>query len=115
MKIDILTKNVEMTSAIRSYAEKKIGSLALFVKRFEKDGEVEIFLEVARTTKHHKHGEVFYAEATLNLSGKTIRAEKYNINLYDAINGLKQMLKNDIIKYKSKLTDTKIRGKAAKK
>jgi len=115
MKIDVLTKNVEMTRAIQSYINKKIAILGSLIKRFEKESEVTLFLEIARTTKHHKRGEIFYAEGTLNLSGKTIRAEEYNIDLYSAIDMLKQTLKNDIIKHKNKIVDRNIRKKNKRK
>ncbi len=103
-----------MTNAIKAYVNQKIGALSSFVKRFEKRGDITLFLEIARSTKHHKHGEVFYAEATLALPGKTIRVEEYNTDLYRAIDGLKKTLKRDIIKYKSKLVHKTNRKKAGK-
>ncbi len=102
MKIHIKATNLDLTPSIREYTEKKIGSLDKFLERFEKEGEVEIFVEVARTTKHHKSGEVFYAEATFSLGKKVFRAEDTDEDIRVAVDKLRDKLQQEIKKYKEK-------------
>lgn len=107
MTIEILASTIELTPAIRSYVEDKIGSLGKFVERFEEQGPLRISIEVARTTKHHRHGDVFYAEATLGISGKIIRAECTDADLYAAIDGMRDVLKQEISKFKGRADASK--------
>ena len=52
---------MELTPAITQYIEEKIGSLDRYAENMEKDGDpalgheiVEAFVEIGRTTKHHR-------------------------------------------------------------
>lgn len=100
MQIKILAKQVEVTPSLKEYIEKKIGTISRFLSRFEKDGEKIVFIEIARTTRHHKQGEVYYAEATLELPGKILRAEYEHADPRAAIDQIKDVLKLEIKKYK---------------
>lgn len=102
MVINIKATNLDLTPSIREYAEEKIGSLNKFLERFEKEGEVEIFVEIARTTKHHKSGEVFRAEATFSLGKKVFRAEDLSEDIRLAIDEVRNKLQQEIKKYKEK-------------
>lgn len=102
MTIKILSTGIELTSSIKAYIDEKIMPLGRFLKKHEEVDEVEIAIEVGHTTKHHRHGEFFYAEATLNLSGDTIRVEHSDLDLYIAVDRMKDILKQDIIKHKEK-------------
>ncbi|OGM89699.1 hypothetical protein A3J77_01730 [Candidatus Wolfebacteria bacterium RBG_13_41_7] len=92
--------------------EEKIGSLDKFLERFEKNGEIEIFVEIARTTKHHRSGEVFYAEATFSLGKKVFRAEDLNKDIRLAIDEVRDKLQQEIKKYKEKKIERSVRIKA---
>lgn len=100
MKINIKATNLDLTPAIREYIEKKIGSLSRFLKRFETKSEVEVFIEIARTTKHHRHGNVLYAEATIPLGKKILRAEHFDWDIRVAIDKIKNKLQQGIKEYK---------------
>lgn len=100
MNIDIKATGIELTPAIREYAEEKIGSLQKFLKRWELEGEVKTWVELDRTTHHHHKGMVFRAVADLRLPGKILRAEEYNADLRAAIDRVKDTLKREIAKYK---------------
>ncbi len=102
MQIHIKATRLELTPIIEKYIERKIGGLQRFVKRFEKERQVHIFFEIARTTRHHKSGNVFYAEATVDLPGETIRAEHHDADIRAAIDSIKNLLSRDIRKYKEK-------------
>ena len=100
MKINTRTKDLDLTPSIRTYIDQKIGSLSRFVKSFDKEGLVEIWLEISRTTKHHRRGNVYRAEADLHLPGKILRAESENWDMRVAIDEIKDKLQREIKKYK---------------
>lgn len=117
MQINVKATNLELTPAIREYIEIKIGSLNRFLKRFETPKEspegkfptgrakteAEIFIEIARATKHHKSGNIFYAEATLPLGKKILRAEHSDWDIRVAIDKVKDKLQQEVKKYKEKI------------
>ncbi|MEK7566400.1 MAG: ribosome-associated translation inhibitor RaiA [Patescibacteria group bacterium] len=100
MKIIIKTTQIELTPALKEYTEKKIGSLGKFIKKIDTKEGVEIFVEIGKTTKHHKSGEIFYAEATMELPKKVLRVENSSVDLRAAIDTIKDVLKQSIQKYK---------------
>lgn len=102
MKINIKATNLDLTSALKEYIEEKIGALAKFVKRWDLEGVVEIWLEVGRTTKHHNKGDVFRAEADVRLPGKILRAEEADSDVRVAVDRVRDKLKKEIEKYKAK-------------
>lgn len=107
MKMTIYANGLELTDAIRDYAEKKLGELDKFIP---KGTLSDINVELQKTTSHHKKGEVFRAEANVKLPGKLIRGESQEDNLYAAIDLLKDELKRDLRKYKDRHHDLQIRG-----
>lgn len=102
MRIDIKSRNLDIDSTLVEYVEKKIGSVSRFTERFDKKEELIAFIELARTSKHHKKGNVFYAEVTLNLPGARIRVEHTATNIRLAINSVKDELQSRVKKYKEK-------------
>ncbi len=102
MKIIIKASQIEITPSLKSYIESKIGSVEKFIKRFEDKEEAEALIEIARSTKHHRHGDVFYAEANFLIKGKKIRAEKFDEDIRAAVDGLRDTLKTELQKYKEK-------------
>ncbi|HEY4497037.1 MAG TPA: ribosome-associated translation inhibitor RaiA [Candidatus Paceibacterota bacterium] len=105
MKIDIITKNLELTAPLREYIEIKIGSLEKFLEKF-KEMDLDIKIEVARTTKHHKQGEVFYAEGNIALPGSVLVASSESWDIRVAIDDIKNKLQREIRKYKGKADPT---------
>lgn len=105
MQINIKATNLDLTPAIREYIEAKIGSVSKFLKGFEVKNETEIFIEIARTSRHHKSGNVFYAEATLALGKKVLRAEHSDWDIRVAIDKMKDKIQEEIKRYKEKMTE----------
>ncbi len=103
MKIQIVSKKIEMTEPLKEYVELKIGSLGKFVSRYEEDGELTMHVEVARTTAGQHKGEVFYAEASIQLPGKLVRAEDTQADARVAIDSVKKIMKQELVKYKEKM------------
>lgn len=92
--------NVELTASIIDTIEKKLLSLAKLTERM--GPATELSVEVGKTTKHHKKGPVWRAEATLAVPGKVLRAEVTDIGLYGSIDLLKDDLERQIKAYKEK-------------
>jgi len=71
-------------------------------RRIEAKNEIEVFVEIARTTRHHKTGDVFCAEASFSIGKKLLRAEDIDWDIRVAIDKVKDKLKQEINKYKDK-------------
>lgn len=102
MKINIKTKNLDLTDPLRVYIDDKIGSLKRFLKHYEQDRNVVVDVEVSRPSKHHHKGEVFYAEVNLDLPGKLLRASAEDYDARLAINKVKDKMQREIVDYKEK-------------
>ena len=102
MQIEIKYTQFQPADDIEEYALKRLGSLERFLKSFEKNSEITMFTEIARSTKHHRKGDVFYAEAMFQTNGKLIRAEATGPDIRLALDEVKEKLKKEIRRYKDK-------------
>ena len=110
MRITIKTTNLKLTNSIYTYIKKRIGELEKFIKNvgaksqfFEKGKPpYEAWVEVGKTTHHHKKGNVFRAEVQMRLPGKSLRAESENIKLYAAIDETREEIERELKQYKEK-------------
>mgnify|MGYP001581139668 CR=1 FL=1 len=100
MKLNLNAAKIDMTPSLKRYVEMKIAPLGKYISRYERHGEAELYIELARATKHHKHGDVFYAEAALELPKKRIRAQCYDVDIRSAIDKVKDTLRMEIGKYR---------------
>jgi len=107
MKIDIKTTNLTLTDSITQFVEEKIGSLDKFIPGFLQGGEdegrhppVEAFVEIARTTNHHRQGEVYRAEVTIKIGGTVLRAEKEEWDIRVAVDAVREDLRMMLEKQK---------------
>ena len=105
MKIQIVSKQLDMTEPLKEYIELKVGSLDKFLARYEEDGDLLVHVEVARTTTGQHKGEVFYAEVSVQLPGKLLRAENTQADVRAAIDSVKNIMKNELVKHKEKMMD----------
>lgn len=102
MKINIKATKIDLTPALVEYIETKVGSLSGPLKKWEPEGMVEAWVEVARTTKHHKKGDVFAAECSIRLPGRMLRARHEDWNVRRAIDEVRKELRMEINKFKEK-------------
>lgn len=103
MKIVIQGTKLYLTKALSVYIEEKLGTLQKFLKRYDAKGSVILRVQVARASRHHKKGDVFYAEANLDIPGIVIRAEAYHRDARLAVNLMKKTLEAEIKKHNDKL------------
>jgi ribosomal subunit interface protein len=100
MKITI-KKTANFNAEISEYTEKKFSPLDKFIEHFEEAGEAELRIEISRTSKHHKNGQVFQTVASLSLPKKVLRAEEYAEDIRTAIDQARNTLRSEIEKYKT--------------
>lgn len=97
--VTVQSKGIEMTPAIREYAEEKIMTLNKFF-----DGITKADILVGMRHNSQQKGKVFFAEVNLDLPGKhSIHLEKESSDLYKAIDKVKDHLKVDLEKMKGKM------------
>jgi|SRR3989344_2434525 len=108
MNIKIRTINFEITPAIDQYVNKKISSL----EKFLGDGQnVLCEVEIGRTTKHHKSGDIFKAEINIMRPGsKQVYALSEEQNLYSAIDIVRDEAEREIVSQKEKRSTLVRRG-----
>lgn len=92
MATNIKSTNMDLTPAIGDYVEKKIEAINKFVE-FGQD--VNIYVEVGKTTNHHKQGNYYKAEFDVTIDGEKFFTVSEKSDLYKAIDDSKdQMLKS---------------------
>ncbi len=98
MNTNIKATNMELTSAITEYVNKRIESLAKFLKG--KDAHVHV--EVGKTTQHHKNGE--YYKADINISAGVLKAfaSAEESDLYSAIDSAKEEIARSLVDIKDR-------------
>ncbi len=100
MNIHIVTKALDLTPSLKKFIGEKVGATGRFLGSFEKEGALDCFVEISRATRHHKRGDVFYAEIMVRLPGKTVRAESTSVDARIAITEARDVFKSEIMKYK---------------
>ncbi|MFW5855676.1 MAG: ribosome hibernation-promoting factor, HPF/YfiA family [Bacillota bacterium] len=93
MKIMTYGKNIEVTPALKNYAEEKVGKLE---KYFQGEPmEVQISMEVEK--------ERHIIEVTAFVSGIILRGEEETGDMYASIDGVIEKLERQIHKYKTRI------------
>lgn len=83
MNIDIKATNIELTGDISNYVEKKLSALTKYLG--DKNDSVVFYVELARTTRHHRTGEIYRAEVKISGDGVDSYAAAESIDLHSAI------------------------------
>lgn len=99
MKIIISGKQLEMTEAIKNYAESKISKIKKYIENIT---ETNVTLSVENTKSE---GKIYIASATSFAPQKTIVVKVQNQDLYAAIDELSDSLERQVRKYKEKMKD----------
>jgi putative sigma-54 modulation protein len=92
MQIFLTGRNLEVTEALRRYAEEKVGRLQRYLERIT---SAHIILSV------EKYRQV--AEVTLRVRDLTIRGEESSEDLYASIDLVVEKLERQVQKYKGKI------------
>ncbi len=105
MRLQIKAKGFELTPSLQQFVEEKMGGLGKYVSRWDENDALLMTVEVAKTTNHHNKGEVFYAEANLDIPKHLLRVEETAEDMHAAIDVLKDRMKNELLKLKDRLAD----------
>jgi len=112
MKIIIKGTKIELTPSLKDFVEEKIRDLEkLFESNVKKDFEVKAFVEIGKTSKHHRKGDIFFAECQIFLPGKGVRSSAEREDLKLAISEVKDELQVQLKKYKEIQKDKIIKEK----
>lgn len=88
MNIRINAPHLPLTPAIEEYVLKRITPLEKLVS----DQSVVCEIELAKTTNHHKSGDIFKAEINMVLPDKHIYLVSEKEDLYQAIDDVREQL-----------------------
>ena len=94
MNIIVNGRHLEVTPALRQYAEDKIGRFTKYISNIS---------EAIVTVSVEKHRQK--AEVLLKVNGYMIQAEGATGDVYSAIDGVVEKLQKQVVKYKEKLSD----------
>ncbi|HEY8249869.1 MAG TPA: ribosome-associated translation inhibitor RaiA [Burkholderiales bacterium] len=92
MNLSVSGHHLEVTPALRSYVEAKIGRVT---RHFDHVIDAHVILTSSKLTQK--------AEVTLHVSGKDLHCESEEGDLYAAIDLLADKLDRQVLKYKDKL------------
>ena len=109
MKINTKATSITLTPAISEYIEKKINMLDKF---FRDTDDVLVNIEVGRTTKHHKSGDIFRAEIQIAVDGQTYYAVAETEDLYASIDEVKDEIVHEMTSKRKKAVRLFRRGGA---
>ncbi len=108
MNITTKATNIEITPAIADYIEKKFSAFDKFVQG--DIGSARCDVEVGKTTRHHRSGDVFRAEVNLHIQGKSFYAVSELDDLYAAIDVVKDEIIRQVTSQKEKSNTLYRRG-----
>ncbi len=97
--INIKATNIELTQALREYVEKRFESVSKFIKQ---GSNATVYVEIGKSTNHHKQGDYFIAEINLAMDGETYRISREQSDLYAAIDEAKDELIQEITTFRDK-------------
>ena len=92
MQLSVKGRNLEVTDALRSYAEEKLSRLTKYLENIV---TANVVLSV------EKHRQI--AEVTLRVRDLTIRAEESTDDLYSSIDLVLEKLERQILRYKERI------------
>ncbi len=109
MNIKIKGVDIEITNAIRDYAEKKVYE-ALQKFSYTLGEKIFVEIELSKISKHHIHGNVYKASARIKGLEKNIFVLEIKDDLYSSIDGLKDKIEKSAsdIKEKKKTLSRKL-------
>ena len=100
MDIRIKASGIAHTAAIDAYIEKKIGALKKYLAHIRPPHSA--YVEVGKTSARHEQGDVMTCHAHLSLPRKALHAHAEAVDLYAAIDRVRDELERQIVRYKER-------------
>ncbi len=97
MELQITGQNIEVSSKVRQYVEKKVGKLSRHLPNIMM-GKVEIVEERTKSPENR-----FVVQTTLDASGTLLRGEERGGDLFTAIDRVADVMDRQVERYKGKL------------
>jgi ribosomal subunit interface protein len=113
MKTIIQVTRMENTEAIESYVKRKLASVERLLDK--NDSSAKAAVEVGLDTKHHKKGDVFFAEIDLHTRQKNYHCVGHADDLYAAIDQVKDEISQEVKSFRQKKRDVAKRSARAVK
>ncbi|MEX2013690.1 MAG: ribosome-associated translation inhibitor RaiA [Parcubacteria group bacterium] len=101
MKINIRATGIELTQAISDYVYKKISPIEKYLDK-KSNPDIVAQVEVGKSTRHHKTGNVFRAEVHIIGVNLDLYAVSEMEDLYAAIDIVKDEIVRNVIQLKGK-------------
>jgi putative sigma-54 modulation protein len=99
MNTNIKATNITLTDSISEYVAKRFQTIEKFL---ENDPTVRVDIELARTTAHHKSGDIFKAEIHIVGQHRDIFVTVEKSDLYAAIDALRDDVHNRVAESKDR-------------
>ena len=97
MELQITSKNMELSPAVRQYIERKLGKLSRHLPNIT-ESKVEVAEEQTRSPQQH-----FVVQVTVNSGGTLLRSEERGADLFTAIDKVVAVMNRQIEHYKGRL------------
>lgn len=107
MNINTKTTGIGLTPSISDYIGKRMEIVQKFLAN---DPSAICDFEVGKTTKHHKAGDIFRAEAHIVAAKRDVYAESEQADLYAAIDAVRDEVMRQLSSDKAKKISSMRRG-----
>ncbi len=108
MILNTKATGISLTPSITDYIWKKVNIL----EKFFRSEEILANIEVGRTTRHHKSGDIFRAEIHITADGEEYYAVAEKNDLYAAIDEVKDEIVHELTSKRKKALHLFRRGGA---
>lgn len=99
MTINIRAMGMELSPAIRSYVEEKLGSL-------EKFGQImQIDVDLGMESQRHQKGSIYTCAAIVQIPGDVLKVQRDTEDLYKAVDKVRDHLREMLSQLKEKKID----------
>ena len=99
MELQITGKNIDLSSAVHRYIERKLGKLSHYLPNII-ESKAEIFEEKTKSPQQR-----FVVQVTIDSGGTLLRGEERGEDLFTAIDKVATIMNRQIEHYKGKLYD----------
>ncbi len=110
MNINVKASQITLDPPLSAYLDKRLGALRKLVTA--DDGEVQAYVELAKTTNHHRAGDVFRAEINFKSLGKSFFAQGESQSIKSAIDLMRDEVLEEVRSWKGKRESLLKRGGA---
>lgn len=111
MKLIVKGVNLAITESLRGYLDEKlVRSVERILGRDAAYEPLTLECELIAPPRHHKKGRIWEAVANLKLPKKQFSQRVQAEDMYAAIDGLEDILKRELKKYKERSRSRQLRG-----